>query len=302
MIQNHDMDVMTSTAAIIGMLIVCHMNMDLHAAPVGDSIHDNVVNWELNGNSLIAMGTTLDKPLLKLLGRTLETMVAVLTDDIDNKTRVVLDRLEETMVTMKQADERNEFMDSFCRLHLCTDWSEWTRCSTHVVDTFGAKTRSRTCGTNGFRLCTNVSNDSTTETDANVCEGLCPGNYTITTNGFCIRLYNTQRKTWNESQAECNECGGSLLNVDSEMKAKDVEDSLKKMSHTSTVWMDGTRLLPDGEWRYEYGGVQSTYTDWQNNEPNAKDDCIAYVCNANVNWSWYGRPCGDAYNFICEIV
>lgn len=295
---------MTSSVIIIGMLIVCCMNMDLHAAPVGDSIADHVVNSELNANSLIAMGMTLDKPVLKLLGLTLEKMVAVLTADIDNKTTFVLENLEKEMVTMQQtlSDERNVFIDYMCRLHLCTDWSEWTTCSALTAGTFGARTRSRTCGTNGLRLCTHVSDDSTTETDAKVCEGSwCPTNYTITTNGLCIGLYNTQKKTWKEAQAECNECGGSLINIDSEIKAKDVEDSLQEMSYAAILWIDGTRSLPNGEWQYKYDTAQPTYSNWYGGEPNTHDDCRTYIY-VSKRWVWFGRPCGDVYNFLCEIV
>jgi hypothetical protein len=92
------------------------------------------------------------------------------------------------------------------------------------------------------------------------------------------------------------------MNIDSELKARDVNSTLKKMPFTGTAWIDGTRTLPGGEWRYEYGPQDTAYNNWYSGEPSSTGDCRLYSFSSSV-WYWFARPCSYGYSyFICEIV
>jgi hypothetical protein len=289
------------------------------------------------------MGTSLDNPLLKLLGRTFERLEKDVLKDIDNKTTFVLGQvnknnslLEQRLVSERKeltdiigrtferldnkttfvlgqvnkdnssleqrlVSERRELIDIICQLHPCTEWEAWTGCSAKNKGTFGAQTRSRRCGVKASKLCSSAGQEQKETDITRICEGTqCPTNYTATTNRYCIGVH-TVNKNWTSAQAVCKQEGGYLMNIDSQLKALDVNSTLKKMSLTSNFWIDGTRTLPGGEWRYEYGPQDTTYNNWYSGEPHPSYDCRVYYLYSSILY-WRGFPCSYIYYFICEIV
>ena len=102
-------------------LVLNYFSKQSNASPISD----NLVNTALNGEELVKMGTVLKKPLLSLLG---ETFITLKKDFED-----------------KNLKEKQEFHSEFCKLRICTDWTEWTSCSTIFPKTFGSRSRTRTC-------------------------------------------------------------------------------------------------------------------------------------------------------------
>lgn len=257
---------------------------------------DNVVNSELDGKALITMGKSLNKPLLTLLGRTFLKMKGNIEKEIGNAEEKLQGEMKD--LSDVTAKKRETLKTELCRHKICKEWSEWSACSASVRSAFGASKRSRTCG-GSSDLCTSHSAENV-EVDSKICQGSqCKSDYTLTTNQFCIRLSNTKVKSWTDAQEECHQDGGYLLNIDSELKARDVNETLEKMSFTTDLWIDGTRTLPNGEWIYEYGSVG--FLNWKSTEPGLTDDCRAYVLTSNIRY-WYGRSCTNRYYFLCEII
>ncbi|XP_045156959.2 uncharacterized protein LOC123523337 [Mercenaria mercenaria] len=285
----------------IMILIPITISKELLALPV--TVSDSIVNADLNGKELIKMGTVLNKPLLALLGETFVKMehniskqLSEKIDDVKNEQDNIGIKLSEKIDDVEKnvqdkivalTNERQELKTELCKLKSCTEWPEWSACSANVKRTIGASTRTRTCGVSSSICPLKVAKKE--ETESRICQGTeCKSNeYTKTKNKFCIRLSKTVKKSWKDAQEECHQDGGHLINIDSALKAADVHETLQKMSFTSDIWIDGTRTLPNGEWRYGYGSEDTTFSKWRSGEPGSSDDCRAYVLY-NGKWWWWG--------------
>ncbi|XP_053395959.1 uncharacterized protein LOC128556070 [Mercenaria mercenaria] len=307
--------------SIVHIMILIHITIckELLALPM--TVGDSIVNAELNGKELIKMGTVLNKPLLTLLGETFVKMehnigkqLSEKIDDVKNvqsnigkKLSDKIDDVEKNVqdnivaLTKDTSNKRQELKQEFCKLKSCTEWTEWSACSANVKRTFGASTRTRTCGVSSSICPLKVAKKE--ETESRICQGTeCKSNeYTKTKNKFCIRLSKMVKKSWKDAQEECHQDGGHLINIDSALKVEDVNDTLQKMSVTEKIWIDGTRTIPNGEWKYEYNSEDTTFSKWYSSEPGSSDDCRAYVLHHGKRW-WWGRPCTDNYYFLCEML
>lgn len=259
----------------VGLMLLTIIMLDaVMALPTGEG----VVNSDFEGKSLFAMGKIINNPLLKLLGKTIEKLE---NDTAKNIESVIVENI--------------------CKLHVCTEWIAWSNCSASVSGTYGVQTRSRTCGINGANLCANRTK-SQDETDSRVCEGeWCPYNYTLSKRGFCFGMIRIDMN-FTKAHEACKQDGGHLVNIDSEMKAVELNSVLEQRSLTNYYFIiDGRRTLPNGKWQHEYSTHDSGYTNWISGEPATTDDCKEYSKRSGV-WIWVGIPCSQTWYPICEIL
>jgi hypothetical protein len=111
-----------------------------------------------------------------------------------------------------------------CRLHPCSEWSEWSNCDAIHQSEFEGHTRRRTCGLN-TTYCKHFS-EPTNVTDTRLCERVCPKDYTATSHGFCLKFYDKERLARDDAEKVCQGDGGHLVNVDSEMKVQNVNETI----------------------------------------------------------------------------
>jgi hypothetical protein len=276
------MDKKRKVLFFVVMMLLSNMKMCLHGAPLEESI----INKDLTGQDLIKMGNSLNKPLLELLGATFVKTEQNINKELSDNIAVAKNNFQ---------DGIDKLTMELCKETRCAAWTEWSRCSAYMTGTFGARTRSRKCGGNSS-ICAAVSAESV-EIDNQICQGTC--NHTLTGNKFCILLNKSVTKTQNNARDACHKDGGHLMNMDSELKFKDVNEYFTNISFKSDVWIDGKRTLPNGNMKYEYGSDDSKFSIWQSGEPGSTDDCKIY--NYRVK-SWYGRSCTNGYNYLCEIL
>lgn len=262
---------------IVVLMLTSNMTMCVHGAPLEESI----INKDLTGQDLIKMGNSLNKPLLTLLGATFVKIDKELSDNIAVSKNSLQDGIDK--LTME-----------LCKEPRCAAWTEWSRCSAYTTGTFGARSRSRKCG-GSSSICSTLS-EETVETDSQICQGTC--NHTLTGNKFCIKFHKSVKMTQKDAQEECHKDGGHLMNIDSELKVKDLDEYFTSISYNSDMWIDGTRKLPNGNWTYQYGSNDTNVSLWASNEPDASDDCKVYY---NSSKKWVGRHCSNTYYFLCEI-
>ncbi|XP_045163639.2 uncharacterized protein LOC123527961 [Mercenaria mercenaria] len=186
--------------------------------------------------------------------------------------------------------------------HMCTAWSQWTECGATRADFFSARTRRRHCVKDKSR------NGRRTEIETGVCEGgllnVCPRSYNMTVNGFCIKLYTTE-KTHNEAENVCKNDGGFLINIDSDPKYFDVKAILISNDMKGHVHIDGRRKNASSQWEYSYGS-RSGYFHWYSGYPTTRADhlCLelsGYQTVANQRFLTFNGACSAAYSFLCEV-
>jgi hypothetical protein len=274
------MDKIRKVFFIVVLMLTSNIIICLYGAPLEESI----INKDLTGQDLIKMGNSLNKPLLSLLGATFVKT--------EQKNKELSDNI--AIAKNNLQDELNKLTLELCKETQCAAWTGWSRCSAYTTGTFGARTRSRKCG-GSPSICSTLS-EETVETDNQICQGIC--NHIFTGNKFCIKLYKSVKKTRKDALEVCHEDGGHLMNMNSELKLKDVNEYFTNISFSSDVWIDGTRTLPNGDWKYEYVSDDSKFSIWQSGEPGSTEACKVYKY---TNRKWYGRLCTDNYYFLCEI-
>ncbi|XP_045179514.2 versican core protein-like [Mercenaria mercenaria] len=234
-------------------------------APVtsyGDSASNNI-----NGQTLIDVGSKFNISILEVIGKAIK--------NIEN--------------------DDKEPEEDICRHYPCNDWSEWSDCdvSADKYGEVGAKSRTRICGGNTTH-CERYKISKLVYA-YEVCEKVCPTDYTVTKNGFCLKYY-AGPKTWDEAEAMCRTDGGHLVHVDSEIKAHDVNITLAANSLSGIsfdkAWIDGRRSVQGGSWAYGYKSTDSSFVYWGDNDPDngATELCMVYQRNpyADSNmWRWY---------------
>ncbi|XP_060554971.1 uncharacterized protein LOC132715888 [Ruditapes philippinarum] len=256
--------------------IVCLSLFAMLAFRVSSVEHSRKDN--VNGQTLYNVGKNYNMTLLSIIGKALKNI---------------------------ESDVR-EVAEEMCRLHRCREWTEWSDCDVSVDKQrrVGVKTRSRTCGEN-TTMCERYGL-SRTVLDNKVCESKfrCPKEYNFTTNGFCLKYY-AGPKSWDNAEAVCRSDGGHLVRVDSELKAKDVNDTLLAQSPTSNmVWIDGRRSVQGGPWSYGYKAIDPIFSYWGDNDPDngPTDLCMLYHKYANTKflWRWFDCQCHSSIPFICQ--
>ncbi|XP_053386651.1 lectin BRA-3-like [Mercenaria mercenaria] len=191
-----------------------------------------------------------------------------------------------------------------CRLHPCSDWSDWSNCDANRPGEFGGQNRSRNCGLN-TTYCER-HNIPSLEYDTRVCEGKCPSHYVVTKHGFCLKLYNNDKKQRDDAETACQTDGGHLVNTDSIIKVQDVNETILDQKYSGDrLWIDGRRSEQAGPWKYGYPSAEPSFTFWGDNDPDngVNDLCIMYHKGSHTgnSWRWFDYDCGSKHEFICEI-
>ncbi|XP_060596178.1 uncharacterized protein LOC132750252 [Ruditapes philippinarum] len=240
--------------------------------------NENMSESQLTGQGLIELGIKLDKPLLKFIGQTM---------------RRVENRMDK---------EHDDVVEEMCRLHPCSEWSEWSECDATNPGEFGGQTRGRTCGLNTTYCKHNTK--PTFVTDRKVCQLLCPKDYTFTNNNFCLKLYD-KLLARDDAENICQNDGGHLVNVDSGMKVKYVNETILQQSFSSDMlWIDGRKSVQGAPWTYGYKSTDPSFTFWGDNDPDngPTELCIVYhrTLSTKQIWQWFDTPCTHKRAFICE--
>ncbi|XP_045161176.2 uncharacterized protein LOC123526197 [Mercenaria mercenaria] len=213
--------------------------------------------------------------------------------DLNAQTLIELGReLNEPLVTMIGMVIEN--------YHTCMSWTQWTECSARKSDFFSTRTRTRQCAKDKLR------NGRHAEIEISVCEGKpCPTTYNTTANGFCIKLYTTM-KTHDEAGSVCQNDGGFLINIDSDLKYADVKDFMITNDEKLAIHIDGWRKNATSQWEYAYGS-RSGYFHWYKTFPitNADHLCLdltGYRKRENQRFLMYNDVCSKEHHFLCEVL
>ncbi|XP_060590400.1 C-type lectin mannose-binding isoform-like [Ruditapes philippinarum] len=241
---------------------------------------DNSGKYNISGQTLYNVGKHYNMSLVSIIGKAMKNI---------------------------ESDVR-EVAEEMCRLHRCSEWTNWSNCDVRADKQrlVGVQTRSRTCGEN-TTMCERYGL-SRTVLDYKVCESGfgCPKEYKFTTNGFCLRYY-TSPKSWDNAEAVCRSDGGHLVRVDSELKAKDINETVLALPPSiSWLWIDGRRSVQAGPWSYGYKSTDSNFTYWGDNDPDngATELCMMYHKSEKTKflWRWFDYPCNNSFHFICQIL
>ncbi|XP_053381349.1 lithostathine-1-beta-like [Mercenaria mercenaria] len=209
-------------------------------------------------------------------------------EDVDGKMLQSLGRkLNKPMLTLLGMAIRNlEYR------HPCDDWTQWSDCGAVKEGYIATRKRTRTCEINPPSL---QQGNRTTETDVSICEGFCPQDYNVTANGFCIKLY-VSPKTFDDAEKQCQNDSGRMINIDSELKHRDVKNVLQ--GFCCYVFVDGRRKDSSSPWMTQ-NNSQKKYFKWASGEPNSNLLCTQMHPS---NTYWYDQSCTATLSFLCEIV
>ncbi|XP_053388472.1 snaclec stejaggregin-A subunit alpha-like [Mercenaria mercenaria] len=182
--------------------------------------------------------------------------------------------------------------------HLCTTWSKWTTCGATSIDFFSTRNRTRKCALDRSR------NYGIPEAQTGVCEGICPAEYNMTADGFCMKHYTT-KKSRDDAVRVCKDDGAFLVNIDSDSKYEVVKTILVANDEKQSLHIDGRRKNSTSQWEYTYGS-RSDFFHWYSGYLNtgANNLCLmltGYRTVTNQQFLWFNNPCSSAYAFICEV-
>jgi hypothetical protein len=182
--------------------------------------------------------------------------------------------------------------------HLCTDWSEWTSCCANKVNFFATRSRSRHC-----TLIQPQAGESIPEEETGICEGICPQTYNLTTNEYCLKLYNTPTNR-DDAEEMCKRDGGSLININTNTKYEDVKALIAALDEDKNIHIDGRRENSTSPWEYSNGSEFDNFL-WLSGYPKAINlfSCLMLTgkrSNANQCFLWFNYSCTSRFSFVCE--
>lgn len=179
--------------------------------------------------------------------------------------------------------------------HPCSEWAQWTTCTAQHSRYFGIKKRTRTCNTDKR---TGVNTLRKLEEDVSVCVGaLCPADYNLTANGFCLKFYGLS-KNWNETDKICRNDGGNLVYIGNDEKFNDVKKMLEGVK--GFIWIDGRRNDIRSPWKSSDGN-EITKFYWLSGQPNNGGDELCLVLDPETTRGWHDASCLSSYLAFCEI-
>jgi hypothetical protein len=248
------------------LLILSATVLCITCAPLTDGNGNNAS--DLNGENLMDLGKKLKLPVLQMIGKTIDNM-------------------------------EKEIGVQICALHPCSEWTEWSGCTARFGQ-FGSKFRTRRCSVN-MTSC-EIDSNSRTEKEFGICimDKTCPNGYNLTKNGFCMKFVSDKHGPKEAAEQQCQKDGGHLLNIDSEVKYKDVTGLLNGFSGAG-IWIDGHRKDVNSPWKYTYGS-QNGFFKWLSGQPNNNYNelCLIIVFSSgDINWR--DSSCTSSYYSICEI-
>ena len=230
-----------------------------------------------DGTTVRKLGVLFDNPLLRMLGKVFQH-----TENLVGKAK-------------------DEIFQDLCDLHPCSPWTEWSVCTAAEHDSYGIQNRSRKCGLDS-PFCIQpqaIDEDPNIENGIKICEGVCKVNYTLTSGGYCLKLYN-QTMTKSQADTKCVADGGFVVNINSKTKSDSVHELLKMKRITSeTIWIDGRRSRRNSPWSFQYE-IAPVWTNWYRGQPSDRRNQYCRV-EENADRKWFDRNCDKQYWFVCEV-
>ncbi|XP_060591977.1 uncharacterized protein LOC132746743 [Ruditapes philippinarum] len=220
------------------------------------------------------------------------------TDRVETSLRSTINKTERRLKQLIN-DKFDTLAGEICNMYTCTEWSEWTKCDSKSYLDYGLKNRTRECK-KGASFCS-ISSDSKSETESAMCQSVCPDNYTETPSKYCVKLFNSIKRTRDDAELLCQQDGGHLINIDSATKSDDVTEILKQQNPSERVWIDGIQRSYDREWEFSYGLMSPEFTNWKHDQPNGNTYPNCMYLLPSSGWLWADFPCDYSYNFMCEI-
>lgn len=212
----------------------------------------------------------------------------------------------ENSVKKVQRNMTSNALKVICQLLPCSDWSAWTACGS-LVGRYGTRNRTRHCGYNVSKLCTeNMSGFDIEVGECMIYIPWCPLDYVYTRNGFCVKLYNGVYKSWYDAEIHCESDGGHLVNIDTKQLSEDINESFDDTEILSVyAWVDGIRRFAGNEWEYKSGLKKPKFTNWYRDHPGEDSfpNCKCIIRSGDEgNFEWRSSyVCGNRENFICQI-
>ncbi|XP_039619585.1 C-type lectin domain family 4 member E-like [Polypterus senegalus] len=119
--------------------------------------------------------------------------------------------------------------------------------------------------------------------------------------------FNTERKTWSESETTCENLGGTLAILETQEEHDFLHEGARNLTGTWDFhfWIGLSDTVKEGEWQWvDKTPLNTTYWHLTNNEPNnfkaddlEGEDCA--VLNSHFK-AWSDVPCNFSYKFICQ--
>ncbi|KAM7355536.1 uncharacterized protein ACRADG_001565 [Cochliomyia hominivorax] len=111
-----------------------------------------------------------------------------------------------------------------------------------------------------------------------------------------------QKFTWTEGLIKCMELDMTLMSVDTEEKAKEIDQLFKReFGKTIYVWLGGLMSrYPKNYYVWLSTGMEFNYTHWEKNSPNFLDQQQFCVEIGYDNMEWNDYHCQKERGFICE--
>lgn len=292
--KNKFKDISVKMRTIVRVTLVWLVIVDMNCKPLSGQDKEQVKNMtreSLSGETLMQIGSKLNQPFLSLIGKTLNEL------QLDT----------EQLLTKFDIVQHHEAVlaQDVCLLHPCSEWSQWSTCDASPREQFGGQNRSRNCGFN-TTLCVRYS-PPRFEYETKVCESdyICPDDYTLTEHGYCVKVYHNVKEKRENAEKTCRSDGGHLVNIDSEVKRYDINQTLSKYRYLDILWIDGKKTMSGGDWEFHFTPQDPDFLLWAATEPNTPADlCKVYDKRASGtnHWFWYDRSCLAAYNFVCQIM
>ena len=109
------------------------------------------------------------------------------------------------------------------------------------------------------------------------------------------KLY-TERKTWSDAEATCQEEGGQLASV---LSAEEQDEVRAAMGGRKYIWIGATDTTEEGVWRWTDGSLWG-YDNWDSGLGNRGDskNC-AFIVNSDI-FVWVDYSCTVAQAFLCQ--
>ncbi|XP_060598084.1 uncharacterized protein LOC132751888 [Ruditapes philippinarum] len=277
-------------------------------------------NETLPGKPLTDVGAFLNKPYLVLAGEVINNLARKFSDDIGNVDKGMESQIGnvtsqmgnvkkdlESQIGNVAKDLRSEMADvakEICRLHPCTEWSKWNHCGFTYVKgygNFGRQNRTRNCGFN-TTLCKRFSAYQNIEVEFRTCN-TCKEDYTVTEHGHCIKFVST-KTTQSTAAKSCQAYGGNLVNINSEMKFKDVTNFVTERSIYPIFWIDGRRASSHSKWEFTTQPKHHSFNHWYPGRPQ-NDLCLLLIHSGSGSSRKYyiqDYGCSNKQSFMCEVI
>lgn len=252
--------------------------------------------------------------------------VDVKQNQMTKEERDLVSELKWTIFDLKEANR--ELQEEACHRHTeCEEWQRWSRCSADCGQ--GTRVRARNCVQNGrfSSMCTpqNFEEERCVGKNCSLLSSLsrldCKENYT-SFQGYCLRFSERQDSRL-VSTILCEEDGGHLVDIDSDVKQKIVwdfiglvaplymvdlhEDFSKReywdfhdIDQKTNVAIDGIRKHQREEF-VNWRNNRMAYFHWAVGQPrNSRSDGDYCVTMNVLTGEWYMKCCSKTFFYVCE--